>query len=228
MKRSSCGGRQRVGAVEARGRVLRRDHRERSRQRVRLAVDGHLQLGHRLEQPRLRFRRRPVQLVDEDDVGEDRPGVELEGLRAGAPDRRPQHVGREQVDGALDAGEPPVDARPRGCGPAASCRPPAGPRAAGGRPPAACRDHVRASACRAASRARCPSARRSPHAATPASDNRTARSVAIQRSIADRHKRHLESLRRRGPICSLGRPGVRLWAAGSAHPTGRSPNLGGR
>ena len=83
MKRSSCGGRQRVGAVEAGGRVLRRDHRERPRQRVRLPFDRDLQLGHRLEQPGLRFRRRPVQLVDQDDVGEDRPRVELEGLRAG-------------------------------------------------------------------------------------------------------------------------------------------------
>ena len=83
---------------------------------MRFAFDRHLQLGHRLEQPGLRFRRRPVQLVDEDDVGEDRPRVELEGLGAGAPDRRPEDIGRQEVDGALDAGEAAADAGGEGAG----------------------------------------------------------------------------------------------------------------
>ena len=173
-------GRQGVGAVEAGGRVLRRDHRERARQRVRLAFDRDLQLGHRLEQPGLRFRRRPVQLVDEDDVGEDRAGVELEGLRAGAPDRRPEDVARQQVDGALDPGEAAADRWRRGCGPAGSCRPPAGPRAAGDLPPG----RVQSTTC-SISLSSCipramPPARCSPHAATPVSENRTARNVAME------------------------------------------------
>ena len=41
-------------------------------QRVGHAVDGHVALGHRLEQRRLRLGRGPVDLVDQQDVGEHR------------------------------------------------------------------------------------------------------------------------------------------------------------
>ena len=70
---------------------------------VRDAVDRDLPLGHRLEQRRLRLRRRPVDLVDEQDVGEDRAGAELEVARLLVVDREPGDVGRLQVGRALDA-----------------------------------------------------------------------------------------------------------------------------
>ena len=52
--------------------------RERLGHLARDAVDGDLSLCHRLEQRRLRLRCRPVDLVDEDDVRENRPRAELE------------------------------------------------------------------------------------------------------------------------------------------------------
>ena len=57
-------------------RVLRRDHEERIRKLVRLALDRHLPLLHRLEQRRLCARRRAVDLVREQHVREDRAGEE--------------------------------------------------------------------------------------------------------------------------------------------------------
>ena len=69
-----------------------------------LAADGHLPLLHRLEQGGLRLGRRAVDLVGQDDVGEDRPPQELELADAGrlvlldhlgAGDVRGHQVGRE-------------------------------------------------------------------------------------------------------------------------------------
>ena len=68
---------QRIRAVLL-DRVLGRDHEERRGQRVRHALDRHLPLLHRLQQRRLRPRRRAVDLVDQHDVGEDRAGHEPE------------------------------------------------------------------------------------------------------------------------------------------------------
>ena len=102
-------GRQPVGAVVADARVLRRDHHERRLERVRAAVDGDLQLLHRLQQAGLGLRRGAVELVDEHDVGEHRAGVELELLRPGVPDRRAEDVRRQQVDGRLHAREATLD-----------------------------------------------------------------------------------------------------------------------
>ena len=89
--------RQRIRALVL-DRVLRADDEERVGQRPRLALDRHLPLLHRLEQRGLGLRRRPVDLVREQDVGEDRPGPERDG--ALAEHHRPgqvrgQHVGRE-------------------------------------------------------------------------------------------------------------------------------------
>ena len=86
-------------------RVLRRDHEEGRRQHARDAVHGHLPFRHRLEQRRLRARHRAVDLVDEDDVREDRTGPELELARLLVVDREPGDVGRLQVRCALDARE---------------------------------------------------------------------------------------------------------------------------
>ncbi len=62
---------QRVGALVL-DRVLRGDDDERVGQRVRVALDGHLPLLHRLEQRGLRLRRRAVDLVGQQHVGEHR------------------------------------------------------------------------------------------------------------------------------------------------------------
>ena len=93
---------QRVGALVL-DRVLGRDHEERARQLVRVLVDGHVALLHALEQARLRLRRGAVDLVDEHDVREHRPGPELEAVLALVVDVRADHVRRQQVGGALDA-----------------------------------------------------------------------------------------------------------------------------
>ena len=68
-------------------------------------VRRHLPLLHRLEQRGLRLRRSAVDLVGEQEVGEDRPGPELEVAVALVPDRRAGDVGGEQVRRELDAAE---------------------------------------------------------------------------------------------------------------------------
>jgi hypothetical protein len=94
--------RQRVGALVL-NRVLRRDDEKRRRQRARLALDRHLPLLHRLEQRRLRLRRRAVHLVGEQDLREDgpRPERELAALQR----HRSGQVRREHVRRELDATE---------------------------------------------------------------------------------------------------------------------------
>ena len=84
-------------------RVLGRDQQERVGQLPRDAVDRDLVLGHRLEQRRLRLRHRAVDLVDEDDVREQRPLLELELARLLVEDAEAGDVGRLQVGRALDA-----------------------------------------------------------------------------------------------------------------------------
>ena len=59
-------------------RVLGRQDQEGARQRHRLALDRHRALGHRFEQRALRARGGAVDLVGQDDVGEDRAGAKLE------------------------------------------------------------------------------------------------------------------------------------------------------
>ena len=71
----------RVGSFLLDG-ILRGEHEERFLQRIRLSGGGHAMLLHRLEQRRLRLRRRAVDLVGQDDVGEHRALDELEGLGA--------------------------------------------------------------------------------------------------------------------------------------------------
>ena len=72
---------QRIGAFLL-DRVLRRHDQEQRRQRIRVAADRDLPLGHRLEHRRLHFRRRAVDLVGEDQVVEDRAALELEASRS--------------------------------------------------------------------------------------------------------------------------------------------------
>jgi hypothetical protein len=89
--------------------VLGGDHAERVRERPRLPVGRHLALLHRLQQGRLRLRRRPVDLVAEDDVGEHRPRLELELVRALVKHVDAGDVGGEEVRGELDPLERAVE-----------------------------------------------------------------------------------------------------------------------
>ena len=61
----------------------------------------HVALLHRLEQPGLHARRRAVDLVGEEDVGEDRAALEHE--LAAAHLHRPDQLARRRVGGELDA-----------------------------------------------------------------------------------------------------------------------------
>ena len=94
---------QRVGPLVL-ARVLRREDDERPRQLVRVAVDGDAALLHALEEAGLGLRRGAVDLVDEDDVREDGPGMELEARLALVEDVRADDVRGQEVGGALDAG----------------------------------------------------------------------------------------------------------------------------
>jgi hypothetical protein len=78
-------------------RVLRRGHDERRRQRPRVAVDRHLPLLHGLEQRGLRLGRRPVDLVGEQQVREDRALAERELRRPGVVDERAGDVAGHEV-----------------------------------------------------------------------------------------------------------------------------------
>ena len=104
MNRSSWASGQRERALVF-DRVLGRDDQERVGHLVGDAVDRRLALLHALEQARLRLRRRPVDLVGEDDLAHDRAGPELELLGLLVVDRQAGHVGRQQVRRELDAPE---------------------------------------------------------------------------------------------------------------------------
>src|SRR5581483_2239719 len=64
-------------------RVLRREDEKRQLERKGLPAGGDFVLLHRLEQRRLSLRRRPVDLVGEENIGEDRSLHELERAPAG-------------------------------------------------------------------------------------------------------------------------------------------------
>ena len=112
MKRSSCASGSGIGALLL-DRVLGREHQERQRQVVGLSARRHAVLLHRLQQRRLGLGRRPVDLVGENHVGEDRPAHEAEDAPAGGAVLL-EHVGagdvrRHQVGRELDAPERQVE-----------------------------------------------------------------------------------------------------------------------
>ena len=76
---------------------------ERCGEREGLTLDGDLPLLHRLEQRRLGLRRGPIDLVGEQQAGEDRATSKLEARRALVEDERAGEVGRKQVRGELGA-----------------------------------------------------------------------------------------------------------------------------
>ena len=97
-----------IGAVVLDG-ILRGQHHEGLRQRVGVGVHGDLGLVHGLQQRRLRFRRGAVDLVGQDDVGEDRAGLELELLLDLVEDADAHHVAGQHVRSELDALEGAVE-----------------------------------------------------------------------------------------------------------------------
>ena len=110
------------------GRCLRtrRGWRWRARgtagQRERLALDGHLPLLHRLEQRGLRLRGRAVDLVGQQQPGEQRSLAEAELVGALVVEERAGQVAREQVGGELGAREVQPERLREGLAPPASCR----------------------------------------------------------------------------------------------------------
>lgn len=94
--------------------VLRGEDEERLAHRARDAVDRDAALLHDLEQRRLGLRARTVDLVREDDVGEDGPGVELEHALLLVVDADAGDVAGEEVGGELDAGVGALHRLPHG------------------------------------------------------------------------------------------------------------------
>ncbi|MCY1366733.1 hypothetical protein D9M68_419250 [compost metagenome] len=86
-------------------RVLRGDHEEGRGQGAGLALDRDLLFFHRLEQRALGLGAGAVDLVGQQHLREDRPGVEHEGLLAPVVDRHARQVARHQVGRELHARE---------------------------------------------------------------------------------------------------------------------------
>ncbi len=150
---------QRVGALVL-DRVLGREHEKRPLERARPPLDRHLALLHRLEQRRLRLRRSAVDLVGEQQVGEDRAGAELELGGALVEHRRAGHVGGHQVGRELDAREAERRRPGRTSARSASSRGRGSPRSARARPRAR-------RAGRARARSRLPTTARSTSSSMP-------------------------------------------------------------
>ena len=82
-------------------RILCGDHVKWVRQRMCHAVHRHLPLLHRFQQRRLRFGRAAVDLVGEEDVGQDGAGPKLELARALVIEVDADHVRRQQIRSEL-------------------------------------------------------------------------------------------------------------------------------
>ena len=99
---------QEIGTVGL-DRVLGGQHQEWLGNGERLLADGHLVLLHDLEQRRLDLGGGAVDLVGEQEVGEDRPELGLELAGAASKDARANQVGRDQVGRELDPPEGAAD-----------------------------------------------------------------------------------------------------------------------
>jgi len=92
---------QRIGPLVL-DRVLGGEHHEGVRKRHLLPFESDAALLHRLQQRRLDLGRRPVDLVGEEDVGEDRPLPDPERSRLQIIDRCADDIGGHQVRRELD------------------------------------------------------------------------------------------------------------------------------
>ena len=86
-------------------RVLRRQYEEGLLQDVRRAADRHLLFLHCLEQSGLHFGRRAIDLVSQNDVGEDRTFLHRKSSVRLIVDLRADDVGGQQIRGELNAAE---------------------------------------------------------------------------------------------------------------------------
>jgi len=93
--------RQGEGAAGA-DRVLRGNHEKGIRQGPRGTFNGDLALLHGFEQGALAFRRSPVDLVSQHQLGEDRPRMEDELPAVLVEHRGAEDIARQQVGGELD------------------------------------------------------------------------------------------------------------------------------
>lgn len=105
------GFRQRIGALVLH-RVLGSRDEERVRQPPAFAVSRYLALLHRLQQGCLSLRWCAVDLVRQQEVGEDRPGAKLELARACVVHQRSGEVTRHEIGGELHA----LGVEPQGSG----------------------------------------------------------------------------------------------------------------
>ncbi len=104
-----------VGAVVLEG-ILGRQHQEGSRKLECLVVDCDRSLLHGLQEPALGSGRSPVDLVGQENVGENgsRPGLELGG--PGIVEGHSQDIGGEEITGELDSPESQPQASSKGMG----------------------------------------------------------------------------------------------------------------
>ncbi len=99
---------QRIRAFQL-DRVLGGDHEEWRLEGEALAFDGDLRLLHRLQQRALRLGRGPVDLVGEEQVGEDRTSAELEPRLALVVEEAARDVAGQEVGRELDALEAEIE-----------------------------------------------------------------------------------------------------------------------
>ena len=93
---------QRIGALEL-ARILRREHHEIAGQSKHRALDAHLPLFHRLKECSLRLGACAIDLIDQHDIGKERPGTKDEAALARIEDMHPDDVARHEVRRPLDA-----------------------------------------------------------------------------------------------------------------------------
>ena len=104
---------ERVGSLVL-DRVLGGQHPERLGKDDRLVADGDLPLLHRLEKRALHLGRRSVDLVGQQDAGDDRAGADVERAGRGPVDLGAGQVGGKKVGGELDSAEREVESLGRG------------------------------------------------------------------------------------------------------------------
>ena len=100
--------RQRIGAMVFEG-IQRGNQEERLRQRIRRALHADLRLPHRFQKCGLGARRRPVQFISQDDVGEHGTSHKPQRAASAVIHHAAGDVGRQQVGRGLDPLEGPPD-----------------------------------------------------------------------------------------------------------------------
>jgi hypothetical protein len=96
--------------------VLGGDDEERGGEDVSNGIDGDLPFGHGFEEGALGARSGAVDFIGEEDIGEDGSGMELEFAGFLVKDAEARDISREEVRGALDAGEFSTEGEGEGLG----------------------------------------------------------------------------------------------------------------